>query len=138
MQLIKFPRDCSSRNDECAADRLGVMNVCQACGACCATLRVTFPADEADIHPGGSVPAGFAERYGNVFCMKTTADGRCLALRGEVGRGVSCRIYSQRPSSCRDFGPMAALGRGDQACNDARRRCGLPLLEVMDDDGGRS
>ena len=100
------------------------MNACQQCGACCATLRVSFPAEETD-GGGGCVPQALTEVYGNVVCMRTTADGRCLALRGTVGMDVSCAIYELRPSSCREFAPLAALGRGDDACNDVRRRCGL-------------
>jgi hypothetical protein len=53
---------------------------------------------------------------------------RCVALRGEVGRAVSCLIYAQRPGPCREFAPLATVGRGDEACDDARRRHGLPPL----------
>lgn len=104
------------------------MNACQYCGACCASLRVSFPADEVDDRLGGLVPQALAESYGNAACMRTMADGRCVALRGRVGEEVSCAIYELRPSSCREFAPLAALGRGDDACNDARRRRGLPPL----------
>ena len=107
------------------------MNACQTCGACCVTLRVSFPAFEIDEHAGGCVPAGLTEPYGNVACMRTTAGGRCVALRGEVGRNVACGIYEWRPSSCREFAPFAALGQGDEACNSARRRCGLPVLGAL-------
>jgi Fe-S-cluster containining protein len=33
--------------------------------------------------------------------LKLDADGRCAALRGAVGRKVSCSIYDQRPLGCR-------------------------------------
>lgn len=104
------------------------MNACQYCGACCASLRVSFPVDEVDDCLGGLVPQALTESYGNAACMRTMADGRCVALRGSVGEEVSCAIYELRPSSCREFAPLAALGRGDDACNDARRRRGLPPL----------
>jgi len=63
-------------------------------------------------------------------CMKGTGQFpiRCTALRGEIGREVGCAIYEFRPSPCREFAPLAAVGRGDDACNDARRRHGLSPL----------
>ena len=33
--------------------------------------------------------------------LRLDRDGRCLALRGAIGRKVSCAIYSLRPSGCR-------------------------------------
>lgn len=107
------------------------MNVCQYCGACCATLRVSFPSDELDDHAGGCVPQRLTEAYGNVVTMRTTADGCCVALRGVVGVSACCAIYELRPSTCREFAPLASLGRGDDACDEARRRRGLrPLGHV--------
>jgi hypothetical protein len=53
------------------------------------------------------------------------APSRCLALRGRIGDSVSCAIYEFRPTACRDFAPLAAVGSGDESCNDARRRHGL-------------
>jgi Fe-S-cluster containining protein len=47
---------------------------------------------------------------------------RCVALSGEIGRQVSCRIYAQRPSPCREFDTQ------HDACNRARQRCGLERL----------
>lgn len=63
-------------------------------------------------------------------CMRGTErqPPRCMALRGEVGGEVACSIYEFRPSACREFAPLAAVGRGDEACSEARRRHGLPLL----------
>lgn len=112
------------------APRSAPLSPCQSCGACCATYRVNFCCDELDDR-GGSVPAGLAEQVTSVMaCMRGTgaAPVRCVVLRGEIGRAVSCAIYEFRPSPCREFGPLAAVGQGDDACNDARRRHGLPLL----------
>jgi hypothetical protein len=81
--------------------------------------------------PGGWVPAGLVERVTPVMaCMRGTErqPPRCVALRGEVGGAVSCAIYEFRPSACRDFAPLAAVGSGDDACDTARRRHGLPPL----------
>lgn len=104
------------------------MNPCQSCGACCVSLRVSFPVDEVDGCLGGLVPQALTESYGSSACMRTMADGRCVALRGIVGEEVSCAIYELRPSSCREFAPLAALGRSNAACTDARRRHRLPSL----------
>ena len=106
---------------------------CQGCGACCATFRVSLPESEADDHPGGTVPAALLEAAGTgLACMRGTADAprRCVALRGRIGEAVSCAIYESRPQACREFAPLAALGRGDEACDDARRRHGLPVLRA--------
>ncbi len=107
------------------------MNHCTACGACCATYRVTFYCGETDDFPGGSVPSALTEMVTPIMaCMRGTGSQppRCIALVGEIGRSVSCAIYEQRPSPCREFAPLAAVGRGDEACNEARRRHGLPPL----------
>jgi len=104
---------------------------CQSCGACCATYRVSFPSFELDDVPDGSVPGALVEPCGaNLVCMRGTgaAPARCVALRGIIGESVSCAIYEFRPSACRDFAPLSAIGRGNEACNDARRRHGLPRL----------
>ncbi|WP_245574997.1 YkgJ family cysteine cluster protein [Chitinilyticum litopenaei] len=47
---------------------------------------------------------------------------RCSALQGSVGAMVSCSIYAARSSTCRDF------RAGDERCNAARARHGLPAL----------
>ena len=110
------------------------MSPCQACGACCATYRVSFPSDEVDDLPGGRVPAGLVEPITpQLAYMRGTAasPARCVALRGRVGEAASCAIYELRPEACREFAPLAAVGRGDEACDKARRRHRLaPLLAV--------
>ncbi|MBY0341461.1 MAG: YkgJ family cysteine cluster protein [Rhodocyclaceae bacterium] len=109
----------------------GELNHCQQCGACCATYRVSFYAGEIDELPGGSVPSGLVDKINNVMaCMRGTdrQPPRCVALRGTIGEEVGCGIYEFRPSPCREFAPYAHLGMGDDACNEARRRHGLPPL----------
>jgi len=44
--------------------------------------------------------------------------GRCVCLDGELP-DLSCRVYADRPRSCRDF-PV-----GGRSCVEARRRVGL-------------
>ncbi|MDP2170971.1 MAG: YkgJ family cysteine cluster protein [Rhodocyclaceae bacterium] len=106
-------------------------SVCQACGACCATYRITLPRVELDNAPEGWVPAALTEPYtATTACMRECTDipGRCIALQGTIGVAVSCAIYPQRPSACSEFAPLSALGCGDEACDEARRRHGLPSL----------
>jgi hypothetical protein len=115
------------------ADAVGT---CTSCGACCVTSRVAFLRHELDSELGGWVPAAFTEAIGDGrVCMRGTRrhPRRCLALRGAVGLEVSCAIYPHRPSPCRVFAPDASAGRGDVACGDARRLCGLsPLMGSYD------
>lgn len=81
--------------------------------------------------PGGRVPVALTEPYtATTACMREHPDmpGRCIALEGIVGTQVSCAIYAHRPAACSEFAPLSALGIGDDACNEARRRQGLPPL----------
>ncbi|TCM68757.1 hypothetical protein EC844_104133 [Acinetobacter calcoaceticus] len=60
-------------------------------------------------------------------CMQGTnqSQPRCVALNGVVGEQVSCGIYEQRSSSCKE------VQAGDQQCNKARAAHGLiPLIEI--------
>jgi Fe-S-cluster containining protein len=110
------------------------VNHCQCCGACCATYRVSFHVEEVDDLPGGRVPAGLIDPMtSQLVCMRGTASSpyRCVALRGIIGDSASCAIYEFRPSACRDFAPLAAVGRGDEACNEARRHHQLPPLNPL-------
>jgi Fe-S-cluster containining protein len=86
---------------------------------------VSFYWGEADDAPGGIVPVQLTEAIShNLRCMKGTFSKpvRCVALEGEVGRRVSCRIYSQRPSTCREFDVLEADGTPNQRCAELRRQ----------------
>lgn len=96
---------------------------CQACGACCASFRVSFYWAEADDAPGGTVPVGLTEPVSpHLRCMQGTGTKppHCVALQGRVGESVACRIYAQRSSSCKSVMP------GDEQCLKARSHHGLP------------
>jgi Fe-S-cluster containining protein len=41
--------------------------------------------------------------------LRIVGEGRCLALRGALGREVACDIYHHRPSPCRTVQPGDAL-----------------------------
>jgi Fe-S-cluster containining protein len=53
---------------------------------------------------------------------------RCTALRGAIGDGVSCSVYENRPSPCREFAMSGEDGVENDACNRARAHYGLPPL----------
>lgn len=106
-------------------------SVCCNCGACCATYRITLPRIELDDDPGGWVPTELTSPYtATTSAMREHPEipSRCVALEGDIGIGVRCAIYPRRPSACREFAPLATLGIGDDACDRARRRFGLPPL----------
>ena len=95
---------------------------CQHCGACCAAFRVSFYWGEAEAL---GLPAALTERRdAHHLCMKGTSQSspHCAALTGAVGQSVTCTVYAQRPSPCRD------LQVGDAMCNRARALHGLPPL----------
>ncbi|HEX7114659.1 MAG TPA: YkgJ family cysteine cluster protein [Steroidobacter sp.] len=101
-------------------------NPCLRCGACCATYRVSFYWAEAE-HYG--LPDSLIEKISPWHaCMAGTGEPqpRCCALDGIIGKAVSCLVYEQRPSPCRE------LQLGEEKCNRARVRHGLELLD--DDD----
>ena len=107
---------------------------CLSCGACCAAFRVDFHCSDLDSakHPG--VPVALTVPLTATLVRLRGTDAappRCVALEGEIGEQVSCSIYERRPDPCRDFAPYAPLGIGDDACDRARRRYGLPPLGAI-------
>ena len=106
------------------------VNPCTRCGACCASFRVDFAREELDSE-GGPVPAGLAVDVSCSTCRMRGTDHarpRCAALVGTLGVQAQCAIYEWRPSACREFGRLAPMGVGDDACARARARHGLPPL----------
>ncbi|KAF0811613.1 hypothetical protein IGB42_03902 [Andreprevotia sp. IGB-42] len=100
---------------------------CQSCGACCASYRVSFYWGETDAAPGGTVPAHLTIPVTpHHVAMRGTEHKpvHCVALQGTVGVAVGCSIYAARSSTCREF------DAGDERCNDARWRHGLPALSA--------
>lgn len=95
--------------------------VCMECGACCAAYRVSFYWSEALALP----PALTQKVNPWLSCMAGTNQPapRCHALQGEIGQRVSCGVYEQRSSTCRE------LVAGDDRCGRARLRHGLAPLQ---------
>jgi hypothetical protein len=89
---------------------------CEKCGACC---RAAY--DSVTVAPRDLVrkrhPELLVDR-GSYLELRREGD-RCAALAGPAGGPWSCRIYDDRPRTCREF---AAAGRH---CLEARRRVGL-------------
>ena len=95
------------------------VSVCQSCGACCAYARdwprftIEDDDDIARLPPHLVAPDGSGMRW--------TGD-RCAALSGDIAVHVACTVYADRPDVCR------ACVEGDDACNMARARHGLPAI----------
>lgn len=107
-------------------------NPCITCGACCAYYRISFYWSEACNEAGGTVPAELTEKVNSHFvAMKKIGDSpsRCVALQGTIGANVSCNIYPDRSSTCREFAIAWEHGEANDKCNKARMAHGLPPIE---------
>jgi len=106
-------------------------NPCLSCGACCAHFRVSFYCGELSDGSGGIVPAELTSQLTPMLvCMQgTETGGRCIALRGELGRpGIACSIYAHRPSPCREFPAWLPDGTANPDCQRLRAKHGLAPL----------
>jgi len=98
-------------------------NPCQSCGACCAYFRVSFYWSEAVPELGGTVPPELTAPLNATRCaMAGTlhAPTRCVALEGQIGTAVACRIYPLRSSTCRELEPWDDDGQPNEKCARAR------------------
>lgn len=109
---------------------------CLSCGACCAFFRVAFYWREAEpLEHDSAVPKDhWEELTDNHRCMKgtnTKHNPKCVALKGKIGEHVSCSIYFQRPSPCRNFEASYENGHKNERCDRAREGHGLkPLVRA--------
>lgn len=109
-------------------------NPCQRCGACCAYFRVSFYWAESVPFLDGQVPPELTEQINpHLVSMKgtLTSPARCVALDGAIGDCVSCSIYPNRPTPCRELEPWDEHGQPDEKCSRARAAHGLPPLEPL-------
>lgn len=129
------------RNPDCIKQAMPVLKIhpekndeninpdlCEKCGACCAFFIVTFPSIEKDSIIGGCVPSFMTLVLNNSESyMKGTKIGRhrCVALEGTIGSSVKCTIYSNRPSTCRNFNRSWEKNIGNTLCGKARAVYGL-------------
>lgn len=91
-----------------------------------------------DLSPGDDVPSRLVKQHEThgalmretqipkgVNVKKSPGCGQCVALRGQVGKEVSCSIYARRPLVCREF----TVGGDD--CREARSRAGIENPEEV-------
>lgn len=99
---------------------------CIICGACCASFRVSFYWGETDLLQVDGVPETFTEKLNHHrVAMRGTnqKNPRCHCLQGELNDLVSCSIYENRPTPCREFMP------GEPRCHEARQKHGIFKIE---------
>lgn len=112
----RAPRRLFVRAEEHGCAKFEPPFKCEACAACC---RAAY--DSVTVAPRDLVrvrhPELVIEREG--YRELARAGDRCAALDGPQGGPWRCRIYDDRPRTCREF---AAGGRH---CLEARRRVGL-------------
>lgn len=105
---------------------------CTACRACCAHFRVSFYCGEVAV---GFVPTHPVSKLNNVMaCMKEdeTGNGRCVTLIGKPGKsGISCSIYPNRPTPCREFAVWLKNGTPNPDCQRLQVQIGLPPLHPL-------
>ncbi|MBK5539478.1 YkgJ family cysteine cluster protein [Pseudomonas sp. TH05] len=109
---------------------------CLSCGACCSHFRVSFFWGEC-ASAGGSVPDDLVASISpsRVAMLGTDCKPtRCVGLVGEVGSQVSCSIYHERSSTCREFEASWTDGLANPDCDAARAAFGLPPLEPRFDE----
>ena len=108
---------------------------CLSCGACCAYYRVSLHWSEAEPSLGGVVPIELTETsMPHQRAMRGTwaKQPRCVALQGSIGKQVSCGIYAQRPSACRELAMAWEFGEPSPQCDKARVAHGLAPLTRED------
>jgi Fe-S-cluster containining protein len=90
---------------------------CRSCGACCREGYDTVEIDEDEpitrTHPQLVSRGPFGR-------LNLARDGATCACLLATAGGYSCRIYDERPNTCRD------LEVGSPACRHARAKVGLP------------
>lgn len=110
------------------------LHPCQKCGACCAIFQVSF--DRVEANPDHfNVPTQMMVSISpkrNALKFINPNRKRCLALKGSLGQNVSCSIYKNRPSPCRNFKASYENGIHQSRCDEARVKIGLSPLSPQD------
>ena len=81
------------------------------------------------------MPVELTEKINNNYiCMQGTnqLNPRCIALEGTLGECVSCKIYDQRPTPCREFPLWLDDGSLNPECNRLRALKGMPPILLPD------
>jgi len=102
---------------------------CTRCGACCSNPdenRREGYVDYVEVEPRSSLLRSpelvrrlVVHNDEGVPHLRLDAAGKCLALRGSIGRRVSCTIYAHRPGGCRK------VESGSARCLQYRRERGV-------------
>lgn len=101
---------------------------CQRCGACCCNPQENRDEGVIDwVEVGQGEPLLAKPQHAvllrgdatGAVHLRLVEDGRCIALRGALGRRVRCSIYALRPAGCRKVMP------GDNRCRQYRAELGL-------------
>lgn len=111
------------------------LHPCQRCGACCAAFRVSFWRSELNSGGPWRVPIeSIEDTGGSLVSLKGTTQHNpgCVNLKGRVGDQVSCQIYENRPSPCRNFKASYEDGYLEERCDLARAKHGLRPLTKQD------
>lgn len=110
------------------------LHPCQSCGACCVVYKVSFDWSETSEN-SYQVPIELTTKSNpqtGVMKFVNPKKTRCVALDGNIGKYVSCSIYSNRPSPCRKFMANLEAGIPNPRCDEARRVVGLSPLQESD------
>lgn len=100
----------------CALFRPGLD--CQLCAACCRHAYDLVPVTRRE--PAVVRHPELIDGKGKqLTILRDPVQRRCAALDGPPTGPYGCRIYADRPATCRDF------ASGSSSCVDARRRVGL-------------
>jgi Fe-S-cluster containining protein len=103
---------------------------CTRCGACCVNprqneaegFRTWVEVEEGEpLLRRKDLVRKLVVLEGGKAHLRLDSSGRCLALRGALGRKVGCDIYSLRPRGCR------RVQAGAEDCLAYRREHGLTL-----------
>ena len=112
------------------------LHPCQTCGACCASFRVAFHWWQAERESEFSVPKEMTVDLDlEQRAMKGTEQKhhpKCCALKGKIGEYVSCTIYNNRSTTCRNFEASFENGLKNIRCDEARAKHGLRPLTKYD------
>ncbi len=104
---------------------------CATCGGCCAAFVCVdaAPTDKISAEDSWNI---YGKGKNNDYPVERLIrrkedDFSCVALEGEIGKKVSCRIYEDRPLTCQDF------EAGSDRCHAVRRAYGIePFLSSME------
>ena len=111
------------------------LHPCQTCGACCTKFTVKFYWRETE-DPTLRVPTELTVENGPFHnAMQGTTSNRhirCVALRGQLCKQVSCSIYEHRPTPCREFMASFEDGTKNERCDQVRIEIGLNPLTRND------